>query len=218
VKPLEQRLRVGLGSLGLALSDAQIDQCQHYLALLERWNKVYNLTAVRDSGEMLTQHLLDCLAVLPPLRQQCGDGPLRVLDVGAGAGLPGVVLAIARPDSTVVCVDAVLKKTSFVQQVALSLGLANLLSVHARVEDLQTEAFDVITCRAFASLADWVRLTQQHLKPGGVWMAMKGRALADELAALPPSVQMFHVEPLRVPGLDAERCLVWLRPVAAVAS
>jgi 16S rRNA (guanine527-N7)-methyltransferase len=138
----------------------------------------------------------------------------RLLDVGSGGGLPGVVVAILLPGWQVTCVDAVGKKMAFVRQVAGSLPLPNLRAEHARIEQLKQPAFDLITSRAFASLADFTRLTQPHLAPQGVWMAMKGRVPEDELAALPPAVQVFHVEQLSVPGMDAQRCLVWMRPTA----
>jgi 16S rRNA (guanine527-N7)-methyltransferase len=180
-----------------------------YLALLQRWNATYNLTAVRDPAAMRVQHLNDCLAVVEPLRRACPAG--RVLDVGSGGGLPGVVLAVLNPHWQVTCVDAVGKKVAFVQQVAAELGLANLRAEHGRVEGLKLPPFQAITARAFSSLADLVRLTGRHLAPHGVWMAMKGQRPEDEIAALPGSVDVFHVEPLGVEGLEAARCLVWMR-------
>ena len=131
--------------------------------------------------------------------------------MGSGGGLPGVVIAALLPGWQVTCVDAVGKKMAFVRQVAGTLPLPNLRAEHTRIEQLKQPAFDVITSRAFASLADFTRLTVPHLAPGGVWMAMKGRAPDEELAALPAEVAVFHVEPLTVPGLDAQRCLVWMR-------
>ena len=163
---------------------------------------------------MLTHHLLDSLAVVRPLRQQLAalgrDESVRVLDVGAGAGLPGVVLAICCPAMTVHCVDTVAKKAAFVQQAAVSLKLPRLRGIHARVESL-TEPYDVVCSRAFASLADFTQWSVGALAPLGVWMAMKGKHPQAELLALDPGVQVFHVEPLQVPGLGAERCLVWMR-------
>ncbi|KKW67527.1 16S rRNA methyltransferase [Lampropedia cohaerens] len=213
---LAHSLQRGCEALGLVLQPAQQRQLLDYLALLQKWNKVYNLTAVRDPAEMLRLHLLDCLAVVSPFtraitdRLAAGLAP-KVLDVGAGGGLPGVVLAICCPQVQVHCVDAVAKKMAFVQQVAAQLPLANLHAHHARVEALQ-EQYTLIVSRAFASLADFVQLTQPLLAPGGAWMAMKGRQPEDEMAALPVGIEVFHVEPVTVPGLDAERCLVWLRP------
>jgi 16S rRNA (guanine527-N7)-methyltransferase len=182
-----------------------------YLALLHKWNAAYNLTAVRDPAQMQLHHLADCQAVVPALRRHAAGKPLRILDVGSGGGLPGVVLAVTEPNWDVSCVDTVGKKAAFVRHVAGELGLPNLHAEHARVEHLQRAPFDVITSRAFASLADFVRLTRHLLAPGGVWMAMKGKRPDDEIAALPADVEVFHVEPITVPGLDAQRCLVWMR-------
>lgn len=203
--------------LGVPLSEAQADALLCYLDLIQKWTKVYNLTAVRDPKEMLTHHLLDSLAAVPPLRRTLAQAALppgqgaRLLDVGAGAGLPGVVIAICCPDVDVSCVDTVAKKAAFIQQVAVSLRLTNLRGVHARVENLDGP-FDVVTSRAFASLVDFTTWSRQALGPQSVWLAMKGKHPAEEIAALPASVQVFHVEPLAVPGLDAERCIVWMRP------
>ncbi len=213
-RALEAELRAGLDALSLVLDDAQVAALLDYIALIQKWTKVYNLTAVREPRDMLTHHVLDSLAVVRPLRQQLaalGLGPtVRVLDVGAGAGLPGVVLAICFSEMTVHCVDTVAKKAAFVQQVAVSLKLANLRGIHARVESL-TEPYDVVCSRAFASLADFTQWSVAALAPAGVWMAMKGKHPEAELADLAPDVAVFHVEPLQVPGLDAERCLVWMR-------
>ena len=208
-------LQAGLRALGLQAEDAVAVRLLQHLDLLHKWNRAYNLSAVRDPEQMLPQHLLDCLAALPPLDRQMGLGPLRVLDVGSGAGLPAVVWALMRPQWTVVCVDAVAKKVSFVRQVIAELRLKNLQAQHARVEDLRQGAFDVIACRAFSSLQDFTALTRAHLAPGGCWVALKGKRPEDEIAALPTQVQVFHVEPLQVPGLDAQRCLVWMRPTVS---
>jgi 16S rRNA (guanine527-N7)-methyltransferase len=195
------------------LSAAAIDaRLEAYLGLLAKWNAAYNLTAVRDPAQMRVQHLADCLSVVAPLRRQLGGRAARILDVGSGGGLPGVVLALSDPSWDVTCVDTVGKKAAFVRQVAGELGLPNLHAEHARVESLKAAPFDVITSRAFASLPDFVRWTRPLLASGGIWMAMKGKRPDDEIAALPADVEVFHVEPLAVPGLDAERCLVWMRP------
>ena len=135
----------------------------------------------------------------------------RLLDVGSGGGLPGVVFAICCPQLSVGCVDTVGKKAAFVQQAAATLKLPNLRGIHARVESL-AEPFDVVSCRAFAALADFTAWSRPALAPGAVWLAMKGKHPPEEIAALPASVEVFHVEPLQVPGLDAERCIVWMRP------
>ena len=222
----EVTLRQGVAALGLSLSDGQITQLLSYHALIQKWNKVYNLTAIRDPAEMLTHHLLDSLAIIAPLRIRLAglayerDGAndaafepylYRLLDVGAGAGLPGVVIAICCPDIHVTCVDAVAKKMAFVQQVATELKLPNLQALHARVETL-TQKYDIITSRAFATLLDFVTGSQAALAPKtGIWLAMKAKDTATEVADLPPSVDVFHVEQLIVPGLDAERCIVWMR-------
>jgi len=213
---LSTTLKNGVAELGLDLSDAQITQLLDYLALIQKWTKVYNLTAVRDPAEMLTHHLLDSLAVIRPLRQQLAgrqpaDGQgLRLLDVGSGAGLPGVGIAICCPDIAVSCVDTVAKKATFIQQAALTLKLSNLRGLHARVENLD-DHYDVVSSRAFASLVDFTSWSRSALAPAGVWMAMKGKSPADEVAVLPADVAVFHVEQLSVPGLDAERCIVWMR-------
>jgi 16S rRNA (guanine527-N7)-methyltransferase len=236
---LETSLRQGLSELGLALTDAQVANLLAYQALIQKWTQVYNLTAVRDPAEMLTHHLLDSLAVIEPLRRQLALAPIaaqasqgvgfvgdvgggvgiqrRLLDVGSGAGLPGVVVAICCPDITVHCVDAVAKKAAFIQQVAVTLKLPNLRGVHARVESL-TDKYDVISSRAFASLLDFTNWSAMALAEQGVWMAMKGKHPAEELTALPAEVEVFHVEQLRVPGLAAERCLLWLRRSTSLAS
>ncbi len=198
--------------LGLDLADAQAQALIDYLALLQRWNATYNLTSVREPAQMLTQHVADCLAVIPALRRQMGTEELRVLDVGSGGGLPGVVIAILNPDFEVSCVDAVGKKTAFVRQAAGELRLRNLNAHHARVEQLAIAPFDLIVSRAFASLGDFTRLTRAHFGEQGVWMAMKGKTPAAEIAQLPPEIGVFHVEPLVVPGLEADRCLIWMRP------
>ena len=208
---LEAGLRSGAQALGLALTDAQIQHLLDYAALIQKWNKVYNLTALRDPADMLTHHLLDSLTAIAPLRRYTQGQPVRVLDVGSGGGLPGVVLAICMPELNVSCVDTVAKKAAFVQQVAVSLKLPNLRGVHARVESL-TDPYQVICSRAFASLPDFVTWSRSALAEGGVWMAMKGKHPQGEIDALPTDVQVFHVEPLTVPGLEVERCMVWMKP------
>jgi 16S rRNA (guanine527-N7)-methyltransferase len=161
--------------------------------------------------------VLDSLAVIQPLRCQCAlqgfdlEQSMSLMDVGAGAGLPGVVVAICFPGVQVHCVDAVAKKAAFVQQVAASLAIKNLRGVHSRVEDVATK-FQVVTSRAFASLANFTSISAHTLVHNGIWMAMKGKMPADEIDALPVAINMFHVEQLQVPGLDAERCLVWMQP------
>lgn len=203
--------------LGLPLHTKQAYLLLAYMDLLQRWNKVYNLTALREPAEMLGHHLIDCMAVLPPLRRWLAAAQptsQRLLDVGSGGGLPGVVLAALQPGWQVDCVDTVVKKVSFIRQVAAELRLPQLQGLHSRVEVLQPPpgGYAVVTSRAFASLADFTALTRHLLADGGVWMAMKGKLPSDEQAALPADVEVFHVEQLQVPGLDAQRCLVWMRP------
>ncbi len=213
-----EQLGKAASSLGLNLDAAQQGALLEYLALIQKWTRVYNLTAVRNPDEMLTHHLLDSLSVIAPLQKQlsvlkeqgvCGDKP-RLLDVGSGAGLPGIVIAICCSHITVDCVDTVAKKAAFIQQVAVTLKLPNLRGIHARVESL-TEPYDVVSSRAFASLVDFTTWSEKALAGQGVWMGMKGKHPADEMSALPASVEVFHVEQLAVPGLDAERCIVWMR-------
>ena len=211
---LEAGLRSGVQALGLVLSDAQIQLLLGYAALIQKWNKVYNLTALRDPADMLTHHLLDSLTAVAPLRRHTQGQAVRVLDVGSGGGLPGVVLAICMPELNVSCVDTVAKKAAFVQQVAVSLKLSNLRGLHARVESL-ADPCQVICSRAFASLPDFVTWSRAALAEGGVWMAMKGKHPQGEIDALPADVKVFHVEPLTVPGLDVDRCMVWMKTETA---
>ena len=204
-------LSEGLQSLSLELKQAQQQALLDYIALLGKWNKVYNLTAVREPEQMLSQHVLDCLAVLPPLKQVFPEA-LDLIDVGAGGGLPSVVFAIACPHWQITAVDTVAKKAAFIQTTAHSLKLVNLRAVHSRVEAL-AGGFDVVTCRAYASLSDFCDSSRHLLKPNGVWMAMKAKLWAEELTDLPATVRVDKVETLAVPGLEADRCLVWMRPV-----
>ncbi|MCD2512450.1 16S rRNA (guanine(527)-N(7))-methyltransferase RsmG [Comamonas endophytica] len=213
---LRPTLEQGIATLGLELSAAQVDLLMQFLALLQKWNKVYNLTAVRDPQEMLTHHLLDSLAAVAPLQRHVRGLPraegalVPLLDVGSGGGLPGVVFAICCPEVDVSCVDTVAKKAAFIQQAAASLRLRNLHGIHARVESL-TGPYAVVSCRAFASLPDFTSWSRPALAADGIWFAMKGKHPAEEIAALPADVHVFHVEQLQVPALDAERCIVWMR-------
>jgi 16S rRNA (guanine527-N7)-methyltransferase len=207
----QQALTLGACSLGLDLEPQQREQLLAYLGLIERWNRTYNLTAVREPAQMITQHLLDSLAVVGPLRRHTAGARASLLDVGSGAGLPGIVLSIACPELLVTCVDAVAKKAGFMRQVGAELGLRGFTARHARVETLEPRPWELVISRAFASLADFTSLTGSLLAPTGVWLAMKGRLPTDEIAALPTEIDVFHVEQLSVPGLDAERCLIWLR-------
>ena len=211
------RLRRACSALALELSAAQEAALLDYLGLLQKWNGTYNLTAIRDPQRMLTHHIVDSLAAVAPLRRHLRTRQAaQVLDAGSGAGLPGAVLAVMCPELRVTCVDSVGKKASFVRQAAAEIPIPNLGAIHSRLELLRTPCADVITCRAFATLADMVHATRHLLERNGVWLAMKGKRPDSEIAALPPDIEMFHVEPLDVPDLNAERCLVWLRHRAAL--
>lgn len=201
------KLAEGIAALGLTLPAGAEEKLVAYLALLAKWNRVYNLTAIRDPNELVTHHLLDSLAVLPELQKSAPAGRhFRLADVGSGAGLPGLVLAIARPDWSLVSIEAVDKKAAFQRQAMIELGLANV-SIHCRrVEDVE-ERFDAVISRAFASLADFARMAG-HLADT-LW-AMKGGYPADEIAALPPDWRVAASHRLAVPGLDAERHLLQL--------
>ena len=216
---LKLALAEGISALGLSMSEGVQEQLLDYMALIQKWNKVYNLTALRDPQEILTHHLLDSLSAIGPLMRQAAsfDEAFSFLDVGSGGGLPGVVIAICCPKVKVTCVDTVSKKAAFVQQVAASLKLVNLKGLHARVETL-TGPFDVIGSRAFASLPDFLNWSSGALAPKGIWMAMKGKLPVEEMAALPPTAQVFHVEQLQVPGLDAERCMIWMKKSPALSA
>ncbi len=198
-----QQLAQGIAALGLDVNAARQEKLLAYLQLLAKWNRVYNLTALRSPQEWVTHHLLDSLSVLPQIR-----GPV-VVDVGSGAGLPGLVLAIIRPDWQLVSVEAVDKKAAFQRQVAAELALANVRVEGRRVEDVVLQGgADTVVSRAFSSLTDFVNLTRHLLKPGGRWTAMKGKRPAEEIAALPSDVRVAEMIDLRVPGLNAERCVV----------
>ncbi len=216
---LKLALADGISALGLSLSEDAQKQLLDYMALIQKWNKVYNLTALRDPQEILTHHLLDSLSAVGPLMHQTRPlgGAFSFLDVGSGGGLPGVVIAICCPGVNVTCVDAVSKKAAFVQQVAASLKLGNLKGLHARVETL-SGPFDVIGSRAFASLPDFVNWSSGALADGGVWMAMKGKLPEEEMSALSSMAQVFHVEQLLVPGLNAERCMIWMKKSTALSA
>lgn len=207
---LTRTLAAGARELDIALSDTQLAQLIDYLALLVKWNGVYNLTAVRDPAQMVTQHLLDSLAAVPAFA-----GAKQVLDVGAGGGLPGIVLAIwakeAQPEMRISLIDTVHKKTAFLTQVKAELGLANVTVHTARVEQLKVpHKFDVITSRAFAELADFVTWSGHLLAEGGRFIALKGVMPNEEIARLPDGWKASTVQPLHVPGLGAERHLVFI--------
>lgn len=236
-------LEQGAQALGLTLSAQQTQQLLDYCDLLLKWNRVYNLSAVREPQAVLSHHILDCLAVVHPLSRELArieteqrqqdqaqaqaqpqSTPPRLLDIGAGAGLPGVVLAIALPHLQVCCLDAVEKKTAFVRQVAASLRLSNLSVKHARIEAApDSQGYDVVSARALAELVQLARWALPWLAPHGVLMAMKGQHPQAELAELAQSAKLadsasppldaraYRVEPLQVPQLAAQRCIVWIK-------
>lgn len=212
---LSPLLANGIRDLQQELSERQQQLLLDYLSLLAKWNAVYNLTAVRDPVQMVTQHLLDSLAAVPAFTDA-----VNVLDVGAGGGLPGIVLAIwameAKPDMRVALIDTVHKKTAFLTQVKAELGLSNVRVYTGRVEQLHVEQkFDLITSRAFADLSDFINWSGHLLAQGGRFVAMKGVAPQDELARLPAGWKVLEVKPLQVPGLGAERHLVFIERTAA---
>jgi len=194
----------GLQQLGLDLSADQQDKLLAFRDLLLKWNKTYNLTALRDPEQAISHHLLDSLSILPHV------GPEPMLDVGSGGGLPGIPLAIARPELSVGLVDTVQKKATFLQQASIELDLKNVAVHHARVEEMQGQ-YAQISSRAFAEIALFVALTRHLMAPGGRWLAMKGQRPDDELKALPDDIAVESIVPLDVPGLAAERHLIILR-------
>ncbi|TAL87375.1 MAG: 16S rRNA (guanine(527)-N(7))-methyltransferase RsmG [Candidimonas sp.] len=212
---LIERLDEAARAMGQALDAAQLQALLDYMAQMQRWNKAYNLTALRSDEQILVQHLFDSLSVVGPIRAALGArgaADALIVDVGSGAGLPGVVLAIACPRWQVHCIDAVEKKTAFVRQVSGMLRLPNLHAAHARVEKLEPIQADIVVSRAFASLADFAVLAGRHAADGASLLAMKGHDPQDEQQALAQSTdwRVARVEPLTVPELNAQRCLVWL--------
>jgi len=204
----EQQLAAGAAALGLTLPEGAEAKLLAYLALLDKWNRVYNLTAVRDTERMVSHHLLDSLAAAPFFPGE------TVLDVGSGGGLPGIPLAIARPDLRVTLIDSIAKKTAFLVQAKAELGLKNLHVITGRAEDFRPETgFDVVTSRAFSDLKEFVTLTRHLLKPGGRWLAMKGLYPHEEIAVLPAGVKVSADHALVVPGLQASRHLIVLESV-----
>lgn len=218
---VECRLLDAGNALGLCLAPGQTDVLLAYIDQLQRWNRVYNLTSLRDPEQMLTHHVVDSLSVVLPMRNAIANnaiasrpGPVTVVDVGSGAGLPGVVLAATNPDWDVFCVDAVEKKVAFMRQMRGALRLPKLHAVHGRIESLPAWKADIVVSRAFASLADFARLAGTHVASHGCMLAMKGRTPTEEMASWSLSDQWVPgpVEQLSVPGLDAQRCLVWMYP------
>lgn len=203
----ERRLDNGLVRLGIDVNDQARQRLLALLALLHKWNRAYNLTAVRSPEDMVTKHLLDSASVLSAVH-----GP-RLLDVGAGPGFPGLVIAILKPQLEVTLLDSNGKKVRFQRQAVLELGLNNTITLQERVEKLAAEPFDQVISRAFASLADFIVLTDHLLAAKGEWLAMKGRASEDELAELPSSISLVERRALAIPGDDAQRHLLRLQRV-----
>ena len=206
-----QQLQSGIAGLGLDIGAEQQSRLLAYLALLQKWNKTYNLTALRDGSQMVSHHLLDSLTLLPYL-----EGVQTLLDVGSGGGQPGIPTAICRPDVQITLLDANTKKTAFLQQAVIELGLDNVRVVSGRVEAVENMQFDAVTSRAFAELADFTAWTAHLLKDNGYWAAMKGVYPEAEISRLPENVQVERVDRLMVPQLDAERHIVLMRKKQAV--
>jgi len=209
---LTERLLAGARQFALSIDETPVRQLLTYLEHLDRWNDVHSLSAWKGPADLLTHHVLDSLSLVGPLRRYAEGRPLHVLDAGSGPGFPAVVLAAMNPSWPVTAVDAVGKKVAFVRQAAAEAGVSNLVGVHARLEDMRPSApFDAVVSRAFGSLDHLVAQTKHLLSASGVWVAQKGRVPADEIARLQTDLQVFHVEPVTVPGLQAERHLVWMR-------
>ncbi|KRC71579.1 16S rRNA (guanine(527)-N(7))-methyltransferase RsmG [Achromobacter sp. Root83] len=209
------RLTRACEQLGLHADDASMAKLLNYLAQMQRWNRTYNLTAIRDPQQMLVQHLFDSMAAVKPFSDALAapDTAAKVYDVGSGGGLPGVVLAIMRPLWSVTCIDAVEKKTAFVRQMSGALTLPNLHARHARIETLDLAECNIVTSRAFASLDDFAQLAGRHVAKNGTLVAMKGKVPEEEIQALHArgEWEVDHIQPLHVPELQAERCLIWMR-------
>lgn len=211
-----EKIGVAVKNLGIELSLARQQMLVDYLLELKKWNETYNLTAVRDIENMLVQHIFDCLAILPQIGHYETERSTTykdVIDVGSGAGLPGVVIAIARPHTSVTCIDAVHKKQAFVSQVANKLGLNNLQSLHARVEKVSNLRADLIISRAFSSLSSFVGLCDHLLRPDGSMVAMKSKQISEEIDAFEKAQMEFLIDKLvelNVPQLEAKRFLVWV--------
>lgn len=216
INGFKQRTVDAVKTLGLSLSSAQIDTLLAYLQQLQRWNKTYNLTALRDPEQMLIHHLFDSLAVVPSIQKIAKIKEidnLNIVDVGSGGGLPGVVLATVSSTWNVNCVDAVAKKMAFVRQMSAVLALPNLYAHHLRIEQAENLQADLIISRAFASLVDFVNLSEKHLKENGQIIAMKAKYPIEEIKLLTAETdwQVTHIQKLEVPELNAERCLVYLK-------
>ncbi|KNE27102.1 16S rRNA (guanine(527)-N(7))-methyltransferase RsmG [Achromobacter spanius] len=209
------RLSRACEQLGLHADASAQTKLLNYLAQMQRWNRTYNLTAIRDPQQMLIQHLFDSLSAVAPFNEALGAASTsaKIFDVGSGGGLPGVVLAIMQPAWAVTCIDAVEKKTAFVRQMSGALSLPNLHARHARIETLDPAECNIVTSRAFASLDDFAQLAGRHVRNDGTLVAMKGKVPEEEIQALHArgEWQVDHIQPLCVPELQAERCLIWMR-------
>ena len=203
-------LQMGLQQMQIELSAEQQQKLLDYVALLLKWNSTYNLTALRQEDQMLSHHVLDSLTLLPYL-----DGVQTLIDVGSGGGMPGIPTAICRPDIQITLLDSNSKKTSFLSQAVIELGLSNVKVITGRVEAAEGIQFDAITSRAFAELRDFVTLTPQLLRDNGRWLAMKGVHPYEEIAQLPEDVHVTQVDKLSVPSLEAERHMVIIQKGAA---
>jgi 16S rRNA (guanine527-N7)-methyltransferase len=213
---LSRRLLDGARELGLPISEAQASQLLVYLDCLQRWNAVHSLSAWDSPSDLLVHHVFDSMTVVEPLSRFAGGRRLHVLDAGSGAGFPAAVLAVLRPEWALTAVDAVAKKTAFLRQAAAESDIHNLVGVHVRLERWRpAEAFDAVVSRAFASLNTLVRVTDHLLSVDGIWLAQKGQLPDKEIAGLTRGVEVFHVEPVTVPGLEAQRHLVWMRRARA---
>lgn len=211
---IRQQLIAGLEELGLSVETAQEQALLQFMQQLKRWNKTYNLTAIKSDEQMLSHHILDSLAVVRPLRKLLADyQDISVLDVGSGGGLPGVVLAIMNPEWRITCIDAVEKKTSFITLVAGVLGLKNLSSKHTRIEKLIIDPVELVISRAFASLIDFANWSGQHVAEHGHLVAMKGHYIDSEVQDLLTNSQWIveSHEDITVPQLDAQRCLIYMQ-------
>ena len=218
----------GCAEMNLSVTPQQVEQLIAYVQLMAKWNPVYNLTAIRETDKMVSHHLLDSLAVLPLFEKILSEHTLseetpKIMDVGTGGGLPGVVLSIMHPDWHITLIDPVHKKTAFLTQVKAQLSLSNVTVINGKVEDLEpTQTFDVITSRAFTSLVDFVQLSQNALAPNGCWLAMKGLAPEDEMQAFKQTFaqqySITHITPVRVAQLNAERHLIQIEPISQKAN
>lgn len=202
----QQQLQQGIAAMNLSFSDEQQAQMLAYVAMLQKWNSTYNLTALRDEASMISHHVLDSLSLMPHL-----DPSKRLIDVGSGGGMPGILCAISYPEMDMTLLDANRKKTTFLQQVVIELGLTNVQVKSCRVETLADQSYEIVTSRAFAELIDFVTLTKGLIHPQGEWIAMKGMYPKEEIDRLPEWVEVTAVKALSVPAVAAERHLVCMQ-------